>query len=169
MSVGPSFDSVIYYNSFDVSSGFSSRQNVNQNDATPSLKPVIAAGFYPSAFATVVFAGFGPSGLYADGSQITTEITPVGNSVPEAYKLEQNYPNPFNPATTISFSIPKNGLVSLKVYDILGKEVATLVNTQLNSGQYNVNLNASNLGSGIYFYTLKAGDFVETKKMMLVK
>ncbi len=169
ISQGTSFDSVIYYNTFNVATGFASRQNVNQNDATPSLKPVIAAGFYPSAFATVVFAGFGPLGLYADGSAITTEIEPVGNHVPEAYKLEQNYPNPFNPSTTISFSIPKNGLVSLKVYDVLGKEVATLVNTQLNSGQYNVNLNASNLGSGIYFYTLKAGDFVETKKMMLVK
>lgn len=169
ISQSGSYDTVLYANTFSIATGFGARTVVNQNDATPSLKPVVAAGFYPTAFATVVFAGFGPSGLYADGSQITTEITPVGNSVPEAYKLEQNYPNPFNPTTTISFSIPKNGLVSLKVYDVLGKEVATLVNTQLNSGQYNVNLNAANLSSGIYFYTLKAGDFVETKKMMLVK
>lgn len=169
VSQGASFDTVIYYNTFSVGSGFGARQVVNQNDATPSLKPVIAAGFYPSAFATIVFAGFGPTGLYADGSAIVTEITPVGNNVPEAYKLGQNYPNPFNPSTTISFSIPKNQIVTLKVYDILGKEVATLVNSELNAGQYNVNLNATNLGSGIYFYTIKAGDFTETKKMMLVK
>ncbi|MCA9091641.1 MAG: hypothetical protein KDA90_23760, partial [Planctomycetaceae bacterium] len=91
VSQGTSFDTVLYYNTFSIATGFGSRQVVNQNDATPSLKPVIAAGFYPSAFATVVFAGFGPSGLYADGSDIVTEISPVGNSIPDAYRLEQNY------------------------------------------------------------------------------
>jgi hypothetical protein len=85
------------------------------------------------------------------------------------YKLEQNYPNPFNPSTKITFSIKDAGFVSLKVYDLLGREVATLVNERRSAGIYDVNFNASSLGSGVYFYTLSSGGFSQTKKMMLVK
>jgi hypothetical protein len=93
-----------------------------------------------------------------------------GNAgVLNGYKLAQNYPNPFNPATTISYTIPKSGLVSLKVFDIAGKEVATLVNEVKNAGSYNFKFNAANLSSGVYFYRLQAGEFVETKKMFLLK
>ncbi len=169
MSQGTAFDTVLYYNTSSLSTGFTGRQVVNQNNATSSLKPVVAAGFYPSPFSAVAFGGSGNSGIYADGSALLTEISPAGNYIPEKYKLEQNYPNPFNPVTTISFSIPKNQNVTLKVYDVLGKEAATLVNQELTTGQYNVTLNAGSLGSGIYFYTLSAGDFTETKKMLLVK
>ncbi|MCW9066402.1 MAG: T9SS type A sorting domain-containing protein, partial [Ignavibacteriaceae bacterium] len=88
---------------------------------------------------------------------------------PLAYKLEQNYPNPFNPTTTIQYSIKERTPVQLVLYDILGREVEVLVNEEQVAGYYKVNFNAANLASGIYFYRLKAGSFVETKKMLLIK
>ncbi len=90
-------------------------------------------------------------------------------SIPGEYSLKQNYPNPFNPATKISYTIPVSGLVTLKVYDILGKEIANLVNEFKNAGNYNVIFNASNLSSGVYFYRLESGNFVETKRMSFLK
>lgn len=86
-----------------------------------------------------------------------------------AYKLEQNYPNPFNPSTRITFSIKDAGFVSLKVYDLLGREVATLVNERRAAGIYDVNFNAAKFGSGVYFYTLTSGGFSQTKKMLFIK
>jgi hypothetical protein len=86
-----------------------------------------------------------------------------------SYSLSQNYPNPFNPTTTISYSIKENDLVQLKVYDILGREVAVLVNEDQKSGSYQITFNASNLPSGIYFYKLTSGNFTETKKLILLK
>lgn len=89
--------------------------------------------------------------------------------VPSTFELEQNFPNPFNPATNIRYSIPFTSKVTLKVFDILGKEVRTLVNTIQAPGQYTVNLNAQNLATGVYFYRINAGNFSETRKLMLVK
>ena len=88
---------------------------------------------------------------------------------PKNYHLSQNYPNPFNPITTISYQIPVDGFISLKVYDILGKEIVTLVDKEQTSGYYDITFNASNLASGIYFYRLQTGNFIETKKMILLK
>ena len=88
---------------------------------------------------------------------------------PNSYNLAQNYPNPFNPVTTIQYSIPQQGNVSLKVYDVLGNEIAELVNEEKGIGVYSVNFDASGLASGMYLYQLKAGNFVETKKMILLK
>lgn len=88
---------------------------------------------------------------------------------PNEYNLAQNYPNPFNPTTTIQYSIPQRSDVTLKVYDVLGNEVATLVNEEKDRGVYSVNFDASELSSGIYFYRLQASSFVETKKMILIK
>ncbi len=85
------------------------------------------------------------------------------------YKLMQNYPNPFNPSTIIAFTLPNATFVSLKVYDLLGKEVATLVNEELQSGYHQVNFNAKDLSGGVYFYTIKAGSFTNTKKLVLLK
>ena len=85
------------------------------------------------------------------------------------FELSQNYPNPFNPTTTITYSIPQNSLVSLKVYNVLGSEVAELVNGQVDTGVHKVDFNAVNLSSGVYFYTIKAGTFSETKKLTLMK
>ncbi len=96
-------------------------------------------------------------------------VEPPSNDVPTVYSLGQNYPNPFNPATTISYSIPKNGLITLKVFDILGKEVAELVNEIKEAGNYTVTFNASELPSGIYFYTLTSGNFIATKKLIFLK
>lgn len=89
--------------------------------------------------------------------------------VPTKYELSQNYPNPFNPSTKINYSIPQDGLVSLKIFDMSGKEVATLVNEVKTAGYYDLSFNAANLPSGVYFYTLSAERFTETKKMLLVK
>lgn len=96
-------------------------------------------------------------------------INPIGGEIPQVYSLGQNYPNPFNPVTNIKFSIPQTGLVKLVVYDILGREVYTLVNETKTAGSYVVDFNASFLASGAYFYRLEAGNFVETKKMLLIK
>lgn len=89
--------------------------------------------------------------------------------IPQTNKLYQNYPNPFNPETKIKYSIPKINFVSLKIYDLLGNEIATLVNEEKPSGVYEVEFNASNLSSGIYFYRLQAGEFILTKKLVLLK
>jgi hypothetical protein len=102
-------------------------------------------------------------------------VTDVINEsiVPSAFKLEQNYPNPFNPSTIISYQLPVNSNVELKVFDLLGKEVATLVDEYKPAGEYEVEFNASsgirNLVSGIYFYQLKVGSFIQTQKMILLK
>ncbi len=85
------------------------------------------------------------------------------------YGLSQNYPNPFNPTTTIKYSLPKSSNVRLVAYNILGKEVATLVNGNESYGYHSVNFNASNLASGVYFYRLQAGNFNSIKKLMLLK
>ena len=88
---------------------------------------------------------------------------------PQTYSLEQNYPNPFNPSTTIRFSVPEQGLVTLKVFNLLGEQVAILINSELAKGSYEINFKGANFSSGIYFYTLNAGNFVSTKKMILLK
>ncbi len=96
-------------------------------------------------------------------------ITPISNNVPDKFALLQNYPNPFNPVTNINFDIAKTGIVKLAVYDVTGKEVASLVNGELTAGSYKYDFNASDLASGIYFYRLEAGNFTSVKKMMLIK
>jgi hypothetical protein len=96
-------------------------------------------------------------------------ITNNSGVVPDKYELHQNYPNPFNPNTFINFSIPKRSFVKLTVYDMLGKEVAKLVQSEMDAGSYKYELNGGGLASGIYFYTLNTGSFMESKKMMLVK
>ncbi|MCX7833780.1 MAG: T9SS type A sorting domain-containing protein, partial [Ignavibacteria bacterium] len=104
---------------------------------------------------------------------ICIELTPgtglenKTSQIPDKYELSQNYPNPFNPVTKISFAIPKQGMVSLKVYDILGREVANLVNEVKPAGYYTIDFDASNLASGVYFYRLESNGFVDVKRMML--
>ncbi len=98
-----------------------------------------------------------------------TGITPIYTQTPLTYSLSQNYPNPFNPLTKINYSIQKSGLVTLKVYDMLGRQVANLVNATKLSGNYSVDFNASNLTSGVYFYRLDVNGFTDTKKMVILK
>jgi len=87
----------------------------------------------------------------------------------EKFEILQNYPNPFNPSTTIKFSLPSSGYATLKIYNALGEQVAVLLDKELNTGSYEVEWNATGLPSGVYFYRLQAGDFVDTKKMTLMK
>jgi photosystem II stability/assembly factor-like uncharacterized protein len=96
-------------------------------------------------------------------------IEPVSNTIPERFELSQNYPNPFNPVTNINFSVPKAGNVKLIVFDVAGREVGKLVNSQLSAGTYKADFDASHLSSGVYFYKLVTSEFTEVKKMMLVK
>jgi hypothetical protein len=93
----------------------------------------------------------------------------VPGEVPEKYGLTQNYPNPFNPSTNIEFDIAKTSAAKIVVYDMLGRALETLADQTMMPGKYSVTWNASNYPSGVYFYKLQAGDFVQTKKMMLVK
>lgn len=101
-------------------------------------------------------------------SNVVTDVEDDFNGISE-FKLNQNYPNPFNPSTTISFTIPATGNVSLKIFNILGKEVAVLVNETKSAGNYSINFNASGLSSGVYFYQLTTNNFTSTKKFTLMK
>lgn len=124
-----------------------------------------------------LFAGtFGSNIWRRPLSQVVTGIEDESKIQPEEYSLEQNYPNPFNPSTTIKYTIPsvistegRKLNVQLRVYDILGTEVATLVNEDKPAGSYEVNFNASEFSSGVYFYKLQTGEFSSTKKMILIK
>jgi hypothetical protein len=120
--------------------------------------------------------------IYKDGSPLNlaevqqglkTSVTLVGvndpSNIPLSYNLSQNYPNPFNPVTNIKFSVPKAGLVTLKIYDPAGRLVATYLDEVVKAGQYNAEVDGTSLSSGVYFYTLTAEGFVDTKKMILVK
>jgi len=98
-----------------------------------------------------------------------TSIKEEQNKTPDAYVLGQNYPNPFNPVTTIRYEIPERSKVELRVYDILGKEIITLVNEYKEAGRYEASFNAGRLSSGVYIYTISAGEFISSKKMMLLK
>ncbi|MDP2362134.1 MAG: T9SS type A sorting domain-containing protein, partial [Ignavibacteria bacterium] len=91
------------------------------------------------------------------------------NLTPSELYLSQNYPNPFNPSTTINFSVPKLSFISISVYDVLGNEIAILVNEEKPAGTFELTWNAENLPSGIYFYKLKTGNFIDTKKMILLR
>jgi len=129
-----------------------------------------------------------PSPFFGDGSQSGLNIYNVGsyqdsiisftlgtitsvqnNSIPVSFDLKQNYPNPFNPSTTISYQLPRRGFVSLKVFDIAGREVSTLVNGVQGAGEYSINYNASALSGGVYFYKLVTKDFSAVKKMILLR
>jgi Secretion system C-terminal sorting domain len=98
--------------------------------------------------------------IYKKGANPTIQFT---------YKLEQNYPNPFNPSTMIDYSIKNDGMVTIKIYDILGREVKTLIDEYKPAGNYKVNFDASSLTSGVYLYKLISGKFVDVKKMILLK
>jgi hypothetical protein len=116
----------------------------------------------------VLYAASPDSGIFKISTPL--EAVKAGTATaPNGPALYQNYPNPFNPMTKIQYSISKLSIVKMKIYDMLGREVATLVNEQRAAGNYAVKWDASNLPSGVYFYQLRAGSFVETKKLLLIK
>ncbi|MGA7159714.1 MAG: T9SS type A sorting domain-containing protein [Bacteroidota bacterium] len=117
-----------------------------------------------------VFGGTEESGIWCAPLSVVTGVKPpAASTLPRSFQLEQNFPNPFNPSTVISYQLRTNTLVTLKVYDDLGRLVKILVDARQTVGNHSVTLNASNLSSGVYFYRLTAGSFVETKKLMLLK
>jgi CubicO group peptidase (beta-lactamase class C family) len=108
--------------------------------------------------------------LFMVADTLTVSIRPLeDNGLPKDFTLRQNYPNPFNPTTTIKYSIPQSSKVVIKVYDVLGNEIETIVNEEKPAGTYELTWNAENLPSGVYFYQFKAGSYVNTKKMLLLK
>lgn len=143
----------------------------NSYTASGVLPPVVA--IYKSGtskYSAFAYAGYGPINVYFNQESLpTVGIEPVGTNIPDKYSLSQNYPNPFNPITTINFSVPKDKFIKLSIFNILGEEVAVLVNETLNAGEYKYTFDAAKLSSGIYFYRLLSDDFTEVKKMTLIK
>jgi photosystem II stability/assembly factor-like uncharacterized protein len=130
---------------------------LNYNSVFPlSATDVWAVGDYE----TIIYT--------SDGGTLVGSVT-NGVNLPGEFSLSQNYPNPFNPETNIKYLITKSGFVSIKIFDILGEEIAVIVNEQKVPGTYEVNWNAKEYPSGIYFYRIESGDFAETKKMVLIK
>ena len=183
-SIGLKIDTTINVGdsiTFTVSAG-------GENSVYKWIKDGIEVSGAQDSLYTITSAVMDDSGIYICEitNTVATELTlysmpiilTVGNPVglgddeielPVTYQLANNYPNPFNPSTKISYSIPNTSLVQLKVFNPLGKEIATLVNEQKPAGNYEVNFNTSNIPSGVYFYQLRAGDFIQTKKMVLLK
>ncbi len=148
----------------------------NVEEKHPSLSPVTASDSLRihylrdmKAGGWVVVPDWGLAPVYGIFYKASLTGIKENLSIAKTYELFQNYPNPFNPTTTISYYNQKTGPVTLKVYDMIGREVTTLVNEVQSSGSKVVSFNGNNLSSGIYYYTLTAGDFKDTKKMMLVK
>jgi hypothetical protein len=175
----------IWFSSRTLESGWATPANLTQSPDVPELVLHMAptlikvdATTYGVAFSRSYEVGLTPPALPGDTNP--TEIfvaayifspTAIGDEteLPTSFSLEQNYPNPFNPSTRISYTIAQSGLVTLKVYDVLGKEVASLVDEMKEAGSYTADFNASNLANGAYFYKLQAGNFSQVKSMMLLK
>lgn len=107
--------------------------------------------------------------LVADSILTGITKTDASHVLPSTFNLNQNYPNPFNPTTVIGYQLPANSFVTLEVYDVLGRKVRTLINERQTAGAHLVNFNAIDLSSGVYFYRLTSGSFVNTKTLMLIK
>jgi beta-lactamase class A len=115
-------------------------------------------------------AYFGVWKLPLSKNNASTSFSKIeNNTLPSEYKLQQNYPNPFNPVTRIDYDLPADVNVSIKIFDVAGREIKTLVNENQEAGYYTMEFNASNLASGVYFYRIIAGDFLEVKRMVLIK
>ena len=149
--------------------------NLNQT-ITKTINTTLDAGWVAGNCNLIIFIYKDTPPLIqstVEQSTLQSVTNPLGVNgtleVPNAYKLEQNYPNPFNPTTNIKYSIPKDGTVSLKIYDVLGNEVSVFVDGFMKAGIYNAEFNAANFASGVYFYTLKTSEFTATKKMLLIK
>ena len=118
---------------------------------------------------TNTFYAMSDSIFYVSDEPVIAGINNISSEIPENFSLLQNYPNPFNPVTMLKFQIPRNGFVKLTVFDMLGKEIETLVNEDLHAGTYEYEWNGINMPSGVYFYKLTAGNFTETRKMIMIK
>ena len=147
--------------------GWSTSSQISDlTDVTGLQKPEV--GDIDGNTSVIAYVGANYFGVFFDNQSWVTDVTPeVG--IPEVFSLEQNYPNPFNPSTTIKFSIPEQTNVTLKIFNSIGQEVASLVNGEMAAGNHSVDFNASNLSSGVYFYRIDSPSFTSTKKMILIK
>lgn len=156
-------------------STFTTPFQISQHIPAVSLRgytPSIIEFYNPSGDLGVVWVGLNGTApnVYFDRYSAVTHVSNNGSVIADKFELEQNYPNPFNPSTSISFSLPKDAQVTLRIFDISGKEVARLLNSEFKkANNYTVHFNGINLASGTYFYKLEAGEFVDTKKMILIK
>jgi hypothetical protein len=132
------------------------------------LTGLAASTIYYYRIAASNAAGTNQGGI-SSFTTLVTSVERLEGQLPETYFLAQNYPNPFNPSTTIEFALPKSTFVTLWVWDLLGRQVGELVNEKLSPGTYGTQWDAGGLAGGVYFYRLQAGDFVETKKMLLMR
>lgn len=146
--------------------GLASNGGSNDNEAsTGVLHTMDLSKDIMSAVAFDTWADMSPTNL----DSVISDVKEIASPVPSLYTLDQNYPNPFNPTTNIRFAIPTSDIVAIRVYDMLGQEVATLLNEYKSAGTYEVKFDASNLSSGIYVYAVSSGKFLATRKMMLLK
>lgn len=167
-------DAIVYAMSGDEFKGFSVSRSGGPYDvnnlAQGNYRMICDRFGYWQNEKNIVLGSFNPDtvNFYMTGINVIG-IEPVSGVIPKKFSISQNYPNPFNPVTKISFDIPKNSPVKISVFDMLGREVEVIVNTQLAAGRYSAEWNAVNYSSGIYFYRISASDFTETRKMILVK
>ncbi len=147
-------------------------EQISQTGNIPGRRWGHSGIYIPSQDRMIIFGGEGDS-LYTDTWQYSNAgaigVHPVSQNIPKNFTLEQNYPNPFNPMTNVKFQMPNAAFVKLTVFDILGREVSTLVNEQLEAGTYEVSWDASAYPSGVYFYRIKAESYSETRKMLMIK
>lgn len=171
VSSGGGRDTVIYTSSFNVNT-FTQHQVVNENKSASTSTSPDVFGFQSGSGVFnggVIFAGLGPTNAYYDGSNIVVGVDETEFEIPKTYSISQNYPNPFNPVTQIEFTIPSPERVTISLFDVLGRKVATLVDKDYASGTFTLTVDGSKLSSGNYFYRMEAGDFVATRKMLLLK
>ncbi|MCF8306929.1 MAG: T9SS type A sorting domain-containing protein [Ignavibacteriales bacterium] len=161
----PQYSLLQFFYKYGANWGLPSNNGTNDNESSTGVDhSIVLEHNYVSCRTLDVWQDMSP----ADLTDIITGLEEIPG-LPNEYSLDQNYPNPFNPTTIIRFSVKEAGFVSVKVFDLLGQEVATLISDNLNRGAYEVNFNASDLTSGMYVYTIQAGNFVSSKKMLLIK
>jgi hypothetical protein len=143
-------------------------KSLTATDTTKSTTGLLEGQLYYWRVQAKNLTGAGP---WSNVGNFTTVLTGVNEetALPTEYSLSQNYPNPFNPSTTFSFSLPSRSFVSLKVFDVTGRDVATIVSENLNAGKYTRQWNAGTMTGGVYFYRLQAGTFTATRSLILLK
>jgi len=168
---GTELSSELYFNKWEIEGNRRNYNYVEQVTADYFLATDIGLDYFKlsddNGDKTFTLKGMLKNGIVYGDTTLTDVINE--NELPREFSLQQNNPNPFNPSTTISFQLPATRNVSLKVFDILGNEIENLINEEKPAGSYEVKFDASKLSSGIYFYTIYAGDFIETRKMLLLK
>ena len=174
LAYGPNI-SAVAISGTDILAGDQYGQGVYLSDNNGATWSTVNSGFStnPAIYALTisgsnVVAGTA-NGVWTVPLSQVAAVSKNKSALPEAFSLSQNYPNPFNPTTVISYQVPVSGQVTLKVYDMLGREIATLVNNKESAGSYSVKFDGSRLASGVYFYRLQAGSFSQTKKLLLMK